>query len=360
MPTYKLFFGLALVAACAAISSAQEPKPAQEKPVDQLKWNMMQKSYVPKPDETVIKWTFKTDGLMGEKGTGDVYMLLHFKGAPQTCAHILKLVQSHFYDGIKVHRVECPPKSAPDFVLVQWGNAATKKPNWDGKTEEGTGKTIKRELSPDLKHVVGAVGLAREPDPDTGDCQLYCCLVAIPRLDNQYAVFGQVVAGLGVMNYLKVGSTVVSATAINIGPDAKAVTEEINGRKPDAAGLKFADPEGKLKWETSSEGLSMATVKEGSGEAIVSGKKAVMQYTGWLTNGAKFDSSRDHGQPYSIRLGVGQVIKGWDQGVLGMHVGEVRKLIIPSALGWGERGDGDKIPANSTVVFEVELVDIAD
>eukprot|EP00105_Crassostrea_gigas_P004193 XP_011417332.1 PREDICTED: FK506-binding protein 2 isoform X1 [Crassostrea gigas] len=85
-----------------------------------------------------------------------------------------------------------------------------------------------------------------------------------------------------------------------------------------------------------------------------------MHYVGTLEDGTKFDSSADHGQPFSFQLGIGQVIKGWDQGLLDMCIGEKRKLTIPSHLGYGDQGAGEKIPPKSTLIFEVELLDVQD
>jgi FKBP-type peptidyl-prolyl cis-trans isomerase len=96
----------------------------------------------------------------------------------------------------------------------------------------------------------------------------------------------------------------------------------------------------------------------GSGTEATSGKTVEVHYTGWLTNGTKFDSSVDRGRPFSFRLGGGQVIKGWDQGVAGMKVGGKRKLTIPPDLGYGSRGAGGVIPPNATLVFEVELLKV--
>ena len=93
----------------------------------------------------------------------------------------------------------------------------------------------------------------------------------------------------------------------------------------------------------------------GEGSEAVSGKEVTVHYTGWLTDGEKFDSSKDRKQPFTFPLGAGHVIKGWDQGVVGMKVGGVRKLTIPAALGYGARGAGGVIPPNATLVFEVEL-----
>lgn len=94
----------------------------------------------------------------------------------------------------------------------------------------------------------------------------------------------------------------------------------------------------------------------GNGDEAVSGKRVVVHYTGWLTNGSKFDSSKDRNDPFDFRLGAGQVIRGWDEGVAGMKVGGKRKLTIPPEMGYGSRGAGGVIPPNATLVFEVELL----
>jgi FKBP-type peptidyl-prolyl cis-trans isomerase FkpA len=128
---------------------------------------------------------------------------------------------------------------------------------------------------------------------------------------------------------------------------------------------------GAYRESSTNQGNTMATelqstdLKTGTGPEVAAGQTAVVHYTGWLyadgapdNKGRKFDSSRDRGDPFSFRVGGGQVIKGWDQGVAGMKVGGERRLVIPPELGYGSRGAGGVIPGGATLVFDVELVAI--
>jgi len=105
------------------------------------------------------------------------------------------------------------------------------------------------------------------------------------------------------------------------------------------------------------EGLQIEILEEGTGDAAAKMDNIRVHYTGTLEDGTKFDSSLDRGQPFPFTLGGGQVIRGWDEGLIGMKVGEKRKLTIPAPLAYGERGIGP-IPANSTLLFDVELMEI--
>lgn len=110
---------------------------------------------------------------------------------------------------------------------------------------------------------------------------------------------------------------------------------------------------------TTATGLTYLITKKGTGRLPKAGETVVVHYTGTLTNGVKFDSSRDRGEPFPFQLGAGRVIKGWDEGIAKLRVGDQAILVIPSSLGYGERGAGNgEIPPGATLIFIVELVDI--
>lgn len=122
--------------------------------------------------------------------------------------------------------------------------------------------------------------------------------------------------------------------------------------KPGAGGA------GKGGLVTTSSGLQFQDLVVGSGQEAKAGDQVEVNYTGWLENGTKFDSSYDRGKPYPFVLGQGNVIPGWDEGVAGMKAGGKRKLVIPPNLGYGPQGRGNVIPPNATLTFEVELVSV--
>jgi FKBP-type peptidyl-prolyl cis-trans isomerase FkpA len=135
-------------------------------------------------------------------------------------------------------------------------------------------------------------------------------------------------------------ATAVSAQAGSMKPNTSTPTKVTGAATKTADGLEYWD------------------IKVGAGSVAAAGQTVKVHYTGWLTNGKKFDSSVDRGEPFTFNLGGGQVIKGWDEGVAGMKVGGKRQLRIPPALGYGDRGAGGVIPANATLIFDVELLGV--
>jgi peptidylprolyl isomerase len=129
-----------------------------------------------------------------------------------------------------------------------------------------------------------------------------------------------------------------------------------------AAAATQASAQTQGKTMTTPSGLQITDTKVGTGAQPQTGQTCVMHYTGWLydngTNGAKFDSSLDRGEPFEFAIGQGQVIKGWDEGVATMKVGGKRTLVIPPQLGYGARGAGGVIPPNATLIFDVELLGV--
>ena len=152
--------------------------------------------------------------------------------------------------------------------------------------------------------------------------------------------------------------TIILILAMIVGIADYWLYTEIEDVKSEVKELKSPDEETGNREFYLEDNLKVEILKEGSGEKAKEGDIISVHYTGNLENGTKFDSSLDRGNPFVFTLGAGQVIKGWDVGVLGMKVGEKRKLTIPSELAYGEEGKSGIIPPDATLVFEIELLDI--
>jgi peptidylprolyl isomerase len=150
---------------------------------------------------------------------------------------------------------------------------------------------------------------------------------------------------------MSISKSAVAAVVVSLMCAVPAMSaQEQAGAKVKAAAVKTVSTPSGLKYDD---------VKVGSGASPVKGKQVTVHYTGTLENGKKFDSSVDRKEPFKFVIGVGQVIPGWDEGVMSMKVGGKRKLIIPAKLGYGERGAGGVIPPNANLLFDVELLDVA-
>jgi FKBP-type peptidyl-prolyl cis-trans isomerase len=313
------------------------------------------------------------DGLYARFDTskGDILCSLEFEKTPLTVANFVGLAEGtkdlgggakakgdKFYDGLKFHRV------IPDF-MVQGGCPL-------GTGTGGPGYTFPDEIDPELKHSRPGILSMANSGPGTNGSQFFITHVPTPWLDGKHTVFGHVVSGQDVVNKIQGNDLINSIEIVRVGRAAENF--ESNQDAFDALLSSFTDRNQEKELEameeairlideqwpdavTTPSGLKYVVDKEGTGEATPqAGQSVTVHYTGKLMDGKKFDSSYDRGKPIEFTVGKGQVIKGWDEALLGMKKGEKRVLIIPSSLGYGPSGRGP-IPPNATMVFDVELID---
>ncbi|OHD67113.1 MAG: peptidylprolyl isomerase [Spirochaetes bacterium RBG_13_68_11] len=307
------------------------------------------------------------DGLYAEITTprGAIVCRLEYRKAPMTVSSFVGLAKGtlkangvsgkRYFDGLTFHRVE------PGFV-IQGGDP---KGNGSG----GPGYQFPNEISADLKHDGPGVLAMANAGPNTNGSQFYITLRATPQLDGGYSVFGKVVQGQDVVAKIVKGDRMTGVKILRIGADAQAFTVTQAGFDAMVASAKAAVAEKARKdreaalaavakkypdLKTTSSGLRYRIVKQGSGPCPSDGAQVTVHYTGWLLDGTKFDSSKDGGSPAIFR--IGEVIEGWNEALKSMKKGEVRLLVIPPELGYGERGYPGVIPGNAFLVFEVELI----
>jgi len=152
----------------------------------------------------------------------------------------------------------------------------------------------------------------------------------------------------------------IVAQVVDQGKTSSAIASPLSASESGTlVALSLEDVTSKEDVKTTESGLRYVEVEEGEGEVPQSGQTVVVHYTGSLADGTKFDSSRDRDRPFSFKLGQGQVIQGWEEGIATMQVGGRRQLIIPPELGYGQRGAGGVIPPNATLIFDVELLRIS-
>ncbi|OUD34898.1 peptidylprolyl isomerase [Flavobacterium sp. FPG59] len=259
-----------------------------------------------------------------------------------------------FYDGLKFHRV------IPDF-MIQGGCPL-------GTGTGDPGYKFDDEFHPSLKHNRPGVLAMANSGPGTNGSQFYITHVPTDWLDNKHTVFGHVVEGQDIVDAVAQGDVLESLEIVREGEEAKNwnaiesfITFKGARNKRDAA-LK-AEAEAAMEklaagFEKTESGLRYQFIQRGEGKKAESGKTVSVHYEGSLENGKVFDSSYPRKKPIEFRLGQGQVIEGWDEGIALLKVGDKARFVIPSDLGYGPRGAGGVIPPNATLIFDVELMDV--
>lgn len=274
-------------------------------------------------------------------------------------------VKKKYYDGLIFHRII-------DGFMIQGGDIL-------GTGYGGPGYSFIDEFDPSLKHDSEGILSMANAGPDTNGSQFFITLAPTPHLDGRHAVFGKVTEGMDVVR--EIGKVKVDGNdrpfkevfiknieIVRNGEEAKAFDaiaafnkqEEVLKKRAaeneikKAALLKNLGCDG-IEMKKSSSGMEYYILKEGTGKQPTKGKNVTAHYNGFFLDGSKFDSSYDRGEPFSVNIGVGRVIPGWDEALLEMKEGEKRVLVLPYYLAYGERGYGP-IPPKATLVFEVELL----
>ncbi|MBZ4042570.1 peptidylprolyl isomerase [Flavobacterium hibisci] len=259
-----------------------------------------------------------------------------------------------FYDGLTFHRV------IPDF-MIQGGC-----PKGTGTGDPGY--KFDDEFHPSLKHDRPGVLAMANSGPASNGSQFYITHVPTSWLDNKHTVFGHVIEGQDVVDAVAQGDALETLEIIRVGEEAQkwnAIEAFIGlkgARLKREAALK-AESEAKMEqlaagFDKTESGLRYKMIQKGEGKKAEAGKTVSVHYEGSLENGKVFDSSYPRKKPIEFKLGVGQVIEGWDEGIALLQVGDKARFVIPSDLAYGPGGAGGVIPPHATLIFDVELMDV--
>lgn len=294
---------------------------------------------------------------------GEIKIELEFEKTPGTVGNFvglslglisnsIKPLGEAYYNGLKFHRV------INDF-MIQAGCPL-------GTGTGDPGYKFDDEFHNELKHDRPGVISMANAGPSTNGSQFFITHVETPWLDNKHTVFGNVIDGMDVVNSISQNDEIISIKINAVGDKAKAFDaakafEDFNKSKADRI-KKEKENELKLLKDLSkgfsktSSGLLYKFEKENNSHKPSNGNKVKVHYKGMLLDGTVFDSSFKRNQPIEFTLGVGQVIKGWDEGISLLGIGDKASFIIPSDLAYGASGAGGVIPPNATLIFEVELI----
>lgn len=307
------------------------------------------------------------DGLYAKFNTtkGEILVNLELEKTPGTVGNFVALAEGNlensakpqgtpYYDGLKFHRV------IPDFMI-------------QGGCPQGTGTgnpgyKFDDEIHPELKHdAPGKLSMANA-GPGTNGSQFFITHIATDWLDGKHTVFGNVVEGQDIVDAIAQDDVIDSLEIVRVGDAAKKFNAVEAFRTFEGAREKRIEAEREAKraeldklaagFEETESGLRYQILQKGDGQKAEKGNMVSVHYKGQLPDGTVFDSSYKRNAPLDFQVGVGQVIAGWDEGICLLNVGDKARLVIPSDLGYGSAGAGGVIPADATLVFDVELMAI--
>jgi FKBP-type peptidyl-prolyl cis-trans isomerase len=307
------------------------------------------------------------DGIYAKFNTskGEILVKLTHDKTPGTVGNFVALAEGKqentakaagepYYNGLKFHRV------ITDFMI-------------QGGCPQGTGTgdagyKFDDEFHAELTHDAPGVLSMANAGPGTNGSQFFITHIATPWLDNKHTVFGHVTSGQDIVDAIAQGDQLESLEIVRVGAEAEgfdAAQAFVTFKGAGAARLeeekaKQAAELDKVAagFEQTESGLRYKIIQKGNGAKAESGNKVSVHYEGSLLNGQVFDSSYKRNQPIDFQLGVGQVIKGWDEGISLLQIGDKARFVIPSDLGYGSAGAGGVIPADATLIFDVELMGI--
>jgi len=296
---------------------------------------------------------------------GEILIDLEFEKTPGTVGNFVALAEGNlensvkpqgekYYDGLKFHRV------ISDF-MVQGGCP-------QGTGTGNPGYSFEDEFHTDLKHDKPGILSMANSGPATNGSQFFITHVATPWLDNKHTIFGHVVEGQDIVDTIAQDDILDSVEIIKVGEEAENFNpieafRTFGGereKKIDELKMKMDAELDKIAagFDKTNSGLRYQIIQKGKGKKAEKGKQISVHYKGQLTDGTVFDSSYQRKQPLDFTVGVGQVIKGWDEGLQLLQVGDKARLVIPSELAYGSQGAGGVIPADATLIFDVELMDV--
>jgi peptidylprolyl isomerase len=317
------------------------------------------------------------DGLFAVISTnrGDIIVSLEYNRAPLTVCNFIALAEGRmdnhrgrrYYDGLIFHRVISIANGDDNDFMIQGGCPL-------GSGRGGPGYNFPDEIDPFLKHDRPGVLSMANAGPGTNGSQFFITIVPTPHLDGRHTVFGYVVQGQNIVNTTRQRDSIQSITIIRNGDDANAFVadqesfdrllrqvNESNETRLQTQRQEIIDKinEDFPNTQKTTSGIFYTIQNAGTGTRPARGDTVSVHYTGRLFDGTVFDDSLLRGQPIEFQAGTGRVIQGWDEIIMDMRVGEKRLVVIPPELAYGNQAvGGGLIPANSFLIFEMELMGI--